>query len=113
MEKMKLAAGIMSLPITSCVVVSRQRERDVVEFEVATHDMFGSPIDHLKSLHKEYDKFNDRHLKIYTVSGNGPALARLLGWTQEIKVMDASSKGLKEITIPAWVFPGYPEWVET
>lgn len=60
--------------------------RDLVYFEIAKTDQFDQELPY-SNLHKEYEEFNDRIMKIDTVKGNGPRMARLLGWPGDIEII--------------------------
>ncbi len=98
----------LPLVIDKCVVVSETQ--DTIYFSISRIDIFGRKIEHLQNLHNGYDEYNNRDLKIETINGNGPALARLLGWTRDIEIINVRT-GEKTI-IPAWVYPKDKEWIQ-
>lgn len=85
------------------VTVIRSNSRDEVQFDLAEEDTHGRRLAYAK-LHAGRDDYNGRSLKFETVKGNGPDLARLLGWPGEIDVIDVSGKIHKRRLIEAWNF---------
>lgn len=75
---------LLSIPISRVCVV--RGLRDDVYFEIAQ-----DPGGNLEKLHGEFDRFNGRMLTFDTVCGNGPNVARLLGWGGEIEIVSIPS----------------------
>lgn len=76
---------LLHLPISKVTIV--RALRDMVHFEIQP-DLSYPGYAHMRELHAGFDEFNGRDIKIETVAGNGPNLARLLGWPGEIEVID-------------------------
>jgi len=79
----------VSITFDKCVVV-RHNSTDTVYLHIAKKDIFGRDIKAVQSLHNGFDEFNTRDLTIKTVLGNGPNLARNLGWMLRIEIIDAT-----------------------
>lgn len=76
----------VTLVFDQCEIV--RRGRDVIFFTLSKEDRFGRPLEGLQELHDGFDEYNNRCMVMETVSGNGPKLARLLGWMHRIDIID-------------------------
>ena len=81
------AKQTISVVIDSVSIV--RANQDAVSFSVAKTGQCGRDLDY-SVLHGDYEKYNERDLRISTPVGNGPTVARLLGWMGPIEIIDAT-----------------------
>src|SRR5690606_32917328 len=93
----------VSIVFDSCEIV-RRCGRDHVYFEISKKTVHGTDIEHLQNLHNGFDQYNDRSMTIETVSGNGPKLARLLGWSLRISIIAPEDKVSIRKYVESWDF---------
>lgn len=80
-----------NLYFSACTIVRDAQDR--VSLTISRTDQFGHPTH--PNLHGQHEDYNTRELVISTIRGNGPHLARKLGWVGKILVIGSSGRHAK------------------